>query len=161
ARPQAKKAPGGPAALNAGQFVDPTNWANEISLDLGAGRADDSIRASLPPEVFQAGNLSALEDEPPSAPLQPPMHGPMGGPGPRPGPQGGRAPPHAPAPGPAPVPQPAPPPPAPHPPPRPDLGPDFFAPHVGPAANDADDAHADVDDRLGGPAAAAKVRKRR
>ncbi len=44
-------------------FVDPTNWANEITL----GEVDaheDSIRASLPAEVFEAGNLSALEDDP-------------------------------------------------------------------------------------------------
>jgi serine/threonine-protein kinase len=71
-RPAAKKAPGGMGALGPDKFVDPTNWANEISLDLGAGRADDSIRASLPPEVFQAGNLSALEDDVPS-PQGPPM----------------------------------------------------------------------------------------
>ena len=48
--------------------TDPTNWAKEISLGDIGGSADDSIRASLPPDVFQAGNLSALEDEPHSQP---------------------------------------------------------------------------------------------
>jgi serine/threonine-protein kinase len=71
-KPVVKKAPAGAAPLNAGQFVDPTNWANEISLDLGGGTAEDSIRASLPAEVFQPGNLSALEDEPHAA-INPPM----------------------------------------------------------------------------------------
>jgi serine/threonine-protein kinase len=44
-------------------FVDPTNWANEIALG-EIGSHEDSIRASLPAEVFEAGNLSALEDDP-------------------------------------------------------------------------------------------------
>jgi serine/threonine-protein kinase len=68
-----------PAAqpLTAASFVDPTNWANEISIGdresgiPGMGGAD-LIRASLPGDVFEPGNLSALEDEPPtSAPLTP------------------------------------------------------------------------------------------
>jgi eukaryotic-like serine/threonine-protein kinase len=59
----------GAAPLRADQFVDPTNWAKEISLGDITGGADDSLRASLPPEVFEAGNLSALEDEPHSSPL--------------------------------------------------------------------------------------------
>ncbi len=53
----------GSAPLRADQFVDPTNWAKEISLDLG-GRTGDPLRGSLAPDVFQAGNLSALEDDP-------------------------------------------------------------------------------------------------
>jgi serine/threonine-protein kinase len=55
--------------LNHGQFVDPTNWAEEIAI--GEKRPSyDAIRASLPGEVFEQGNLSALEDEamPPSGP---------------------------------------------------------------------------------------------
>jgi serine/threonine-protein kinase len=53
---------GGP--MNAGSFVDPTNWANEIALGELEHHHEDSIRASLPAEVFEAGNLSALEDDP-------------------------------------------------------------------------------------------------
>jgi serine/threonine protein kinase len=49
--------------MRAGSFVDPTNWANEIALG-EASPHEDSIRASLPAEVFEAGNLSALEDDP-------------------------------------------------------------------------------------------------
>jgi serine/threonine protein kinase len=56
---------GGPSALNTGQFIDPTNWAAEIAMSDADHR--DPIRASLPAEVFEAGNLSALEDEPPGA----------------------------------------------------------------------------------------------
>ena len=53
--------------LNPDQFVDPTNWANEISIgDLGRPR-DDALRAALPVESFD-GNLSALEDAEPSSP---------------------------------------------------------------------------------------------
>jgi serine/threonine-protein kinase len=54
---------GGSFPLNTGAFVDPTNWANEITLG-EVGHHEDSIRASLPAEVFEAGNLSALEDDP-------------------------------------------------------------------------------------------------
>jgi eukaryotic-like serine/threonine-protein kinase len=54
---------GGPSALNTGQFIDPTNWAAEIAM--GDVDHSDPIRASLPAEVFEAGNLSALEDDPP------------------------------------------------------------------------------------------------
>ncbi len=77
------------------QFVDPTNWANEIAI------ADhrrpvggfDPVRASLPAEAFEQGNLSALEDAPhhqhqhqlarpptpavPSAPMMMPSQPPM------------------------------------------------------------------------------------
>jgi serine/threonine protein kinase len=56
---------GGPSALSTGQFVDPTNWAAEITM--GDGGHGDPIRASLPAEVFEAGNLSALEDDLPGA----------------------------------------------------------------------------------------------
>jgi serine/threonine-protein kinase len=67
---------GGVAAkpLNPEAFVDPTNWAQEIGIgELGRG-ARDPIRATLPPEVFSEGNLSALEDEDahPSHPNPPP-----------------------------------------------------------------------------------------
>jgi len=51
--------------LNPDQFVDPTNWANEISIgDLGRKR--DPLSAKLPVEVFSEGNLSMLEDDEPS-----------------------------------------------------------------------------------------------
>jgi serine/threonine protein kinase len=53
---------GGAIPLNPGAFVDPTNWANEIAMGEVAHQ-DDPIRASLPAEVFEAGNLSALEDD--------------------------------------------------------------------------------------------------
>src|SRR6185437_7795877 len=59
-----KVSPAG-SPLNAEQFVDPTNWAEEISH---GGRpvtgGYDAIRASLPGEIFEQGNLSMLEDEP-------------------------------------------------------------------------------------------------
>lgn len=71
------------APLTPEQFVDPTNWANEIAIgDMKrpstAGGTFDPVSASLPPGVFD-GNLSALEDAPmarppPSAP--PPPTGP-------------------------------------------------------------------------------------
>jgi serine/threonine protein kinase len=55
--------------LNPDQFVDPTNWANEISIgDLG--RPKDLLRGSLPVESLE-GNLSALEDAEPSSPGRP------------------------------------------------------------------------------------------
>lgn len=55
------------APLMPGQFVDPTNWANEISF--GEKKPGfDPVRASLPPEIFEQGNLSALEDAEPSSP---------------------------------------------------------------------------------------------
>jgi serine/threonine protein kinase len=75
-----KRPPGQPAAgpagatpLNPAQFVDPTNWAKEISIG-DNDAASDPLRMSLPPEVFEAGNLSALEDEPP--PGSGPSYGP-------------------------------------------------------------------------------------
>jgi len=58
---------GGAIPLNTGSFVDPTNWANEIAIG-DIERPQDSIRASLPAEVFEAGNLSALEDDLPGPP---------------------------------------------------------------------------------------------
>lgn len=47
-------------------FVDPTNWAKEIAItDMNRPPAkQDTLRASLPPEVFDVGNLSALEEGP-------------------------------------------------------------------------------------------------
>jgi serine/threonine-protein kinase len=55
--------------LTPDQFVDPTNWANEIAI--GEKRPGfDPVRASLPPDIAE-GNLSALEDQempPPSVP---------------------------------------------------------------------------------------------
>src|SRR5271170_5997303 len=59
--------------LNPDQFVDPTNWANEISI--GESRSKhDALRDNLPAEAYSAGNLSALEDE--EEPMSPPMRGP-------------------------------------------------------------------------------------
>ncbi len=55
---------GAAAPLTADQFVDPTNWAEEIAIAQKPSQPGfDAIRASLPGEVFQ-GNLSALEEEP-------------------------------------------------------------------------------------------------
>jgi serine/threonine protein kinase len=54
---------GGGMPIGAGHFVDPTNWAAEIAMG-ETEHAPDPIRASLPAEVFEAGNLSALEDDP-------------------------------------------------------------------------------------------------
>lgn len=61
----AMKMPGGAAApLDTHAFVDPTNWANEIALgEKRQPAAFDPVRASLPPEIFEQGNLSALEDD--------------------------------------------------------------------------------------------------
>ncbi len=72
------------APLTPDQFVDTTNWANEISIgEKNKSAGYDPVRASLPPEVFGEGNLSALEDveerpsqpgagaAPPSAPSAP------------------------------------------------------------------------------------------
>ena len=59
------------APLTAESFVDTTNWANEISIgEKNKSGGYDPLRASLPPEVFGEGNLSALEDveERPSQP---------------------------------------------------------------------------------------------
>lgn len=59
------------APLNPDQFVDTHNWANEISIgEKHKSGGYDPLRASLPPEVFGEGNLSALEDveERPSSP---------------------------------------------------------------------------------------------
>ena len=64
------------APLNTDAFVDPTNWANEIAIGEVKRPGYDPLRASLPPEVFEQGNLSALEDENPASnrtgPHQPP-----------------------------------------------------------------------------------------
>ncbi len=72
------------APLTPDQFVDTTNWANEISIgEKNKSGGYDPVRASLPPEVFGEGNLSALEDveERPSQPgagAQPPPSTPGG-----------------------------------------------------------------------------------
>ncbi len=56
------------APLNTDSFVDPTNWANEIAMGEVKRPGYDPLRASLPPEVFEQGNLSALEDAEPMLP---------------------------------------------------------------------------------------------
>jgi serine/threonine protein kinase len=53
---------GGAIPLNPGAFVDPTNWAKEIAMG-EVENTHDPIRNSLPDGVFEAGNLSALEDD--------------------------------------------------------------------------------------------------
>jgi serine/threonine-protein kinase len=66
------KAGGAAPLLNPDKFVDPTNWAEEIAItDRRSSPGFDAIRASLPGEAFDPGNLSALEDEVPSAPAIP------------------------------------------------------------------------------------------
>jgi len=71
--------------LNPAQFVDPTNWAKELG-DTAA--TSDPLRMSLPAEVFEHGNLSALEDDEPGTPSHP-SHPP---PAPRPSDPGGAGP---------------------------------------------------------------------
>src|SRR5580700_9747157 len=53
---------GGAIPLHPGAFVDPTNWAKEIAMG-EVEHPHDPIRNSLPDGVFEAGNLSALEDD--------------------------------------------------------------------------------------------------
>jgi serine/threonine-protein kinase len=61
------------APLNTDGFVDPTNWANEIGIsEVNKRPGFDPVRASLPPDIFEHGNLSALEDAEP----MPPSHSP-------------------------------------------------------------------------------------
>ena len=67
------------APLNTESFVDPTNWANEIGIGEVQHKRPgfDPLRASLPADVFEQGNLSALEDGeqlPPSHPPPPVQH---------------------------------------------------------------------------------------
>lgn len=57
------------APLNADAFVDPTNWANEIATGEANRPQHDPVRAALPEAAFEQGNLSALEDPEPRAPL--------------------------------------------------------------------------------------------
>jgi serine/threonine-protein kinase len=60
------------APLNPDQFVDPTNWAKEIQIqDKRPVATFEQIRHSLPGEVFEQGNLSALEEVAPSLPAPP------------------------------------------------------------------------------------------
>jgi len=54
---------GAASPLTPDQFVDPTNWAEQININEKRPPGYDPIRASLPGAVFQ-GNLSALEEEP-------------------------------------------------------------------------------------------------
>jgi serine/threonine-protein kinase len=50
--------------LDPHSFVDPTNWAEEISQGRPTATGGfDAIRASLPGGIFEGDNLSALEDE--------------------------------------------------------------------------------------------------
>lgn len=59
--PQAADGSGGHGApLNPDQFVDPTNWANEIAL---GERAPSPHSPMMPGSNLEAGNLSALEEE--------------------------------------------------------------------------------------------------
>ncbi len=64
------------APLNTDGFVDPTNWANEIGIsEVNKRPGHDPLRASLPPDIFEHGNLAALEDaEPMPASNPPPPH---------------------------------------------------------------------------------------
>ena len=56
---------GAAAPLTAGQFVDPTNWAEEIAIqEKRSVQTFEQIRHSLPGDVFEQGNLSALEEDP-------------------------------------------------------------------------------------------------
>ena len=75
---------GAGAPLTADQFVDPTNWAEEIAISDRRLQTPgyDQMRQSLPGGVFQ-GNLSALEEEPPPSQQRmppPPPQRPMGPP---------------------------------------------------------------------------------
>jgi serine/threonine protein kinase len=65
-RQKENSASGASFPLNPEQFIDPTNWAKEIQLS-ELKPDDDPLRASLPPDLFEAGNLSALEDDLPSS----------------------------------------------------------------------------------------------
>ena len=67
------QAAGGASQPLVPNFVDPTNWAKELSF---AGPVDGSKRQLLPPDVFEAGNLSALEDAEPSSPQAQRQHAP-------------------------------------------------------------------------------------
>jgi serine/threonine-protein kinase len=61
------------APLNTDGFVDPTNWANEIGIsEVNKRPAIDPLRASLPPDIFEHGNLAALEDAEPMPASNPP-----------------------------------------------------------------------------------------
>ncbi len=70
----------GVGPLNPDQFVDPTNWADEIALERTAPRQDPTRGL---PRRLEAGNLSALEDtqlhsgSPPPPPMQQLREGPM------------------------------------------------------------------------------------
>src|SRR5262249_30025010 len=56
---------GASAPLNPDKFVDPTNWAEEIAIQdkrPPQQTFDEVVRHSLPGDVFEQGNLSALEE---------------------------------------------------------------------------------------------------
>ena len=56
---------GAASPLNSGQFVDPTNWAEEIAIqEKRSVQTFEQMRHSLPGDVFEQGNLSALEEDP-------------------------------------------------------------------------------------------------
>jgi serine/threonine-protein kinase len=65
---------GASSPLNPDQFVDPTNWAEEIAIqEKRPTQTFEQIRHSLPGDIFEQGNLSALEEgtlgpRPPSTP---------------------------------------------------------------------------------------------
>lgn len=74
---------GASSPLNPDQFVDPTNWAEEIAIQdkrPPGMQTFEQIRHSLPGDVFEQGNLSALEEDslppPASASNPPPRSGP-------------------------------------------------------------------------------------
>jgi serine/threonine-protein kinase len=73
------------APLNTDAFVDPTNWANEISIGDVKRPGFDPLRSGLPAEVFEQGNLSALEDAEPLPASNPPPPLPSRPPPPAPG----------------------------------------------------------------------------
>lgn len=55
--------PSGAVPLTPDLFVDPTNWAKEISIqDVGRLERPDILRSTIPPAALSEGNLSALEE---------------------------------------------------------------------------------------------------
>ncbi len=59
---QAQNDLSGNAALNLGDFEDPSKWMNDVSIADQVPRPPTSAGSFLPSDVFQEGNLSALED---------------------------------------------------------------------------------------------------
>jgi serine/threonine protein kinase len=61
------------ANLTPAQYVDPTNWASEIGgLDRKPHQTFEQMRHALPGNVFEQGNLAALEDDVPPVPVSAP-----------------------------------------------------------------------------------------